>query len=276
MKNFRNVYILFTALIFMSCSDSVINYNEPSPVYNEILSVNISNVNVKLFITGNDSLTTGYNELFFRVTRDSVQQNTGNIKFYPKMWMTPHLWHSTPVCSTFNYDNSSGYYKGYAVFNMATSPPILVWNSFITFKDAQGTNYDSDSIPIYTSYHPEKQYEVFTDSTEDTKYYVTLIKPFSPVTGLNDFWVILHKSDEIEQYFEQLNEPKMYISVYELDSLNHSSGNISPVAGSGGIYRGKINLPYSGIWRVSDSIYYHNHYITNNPPPMPEFNFELQ
>jgi hypothetical protein len=248
----------------------------PQPVYTEILSVNMSNINVKLFITGYDSLTTGYNEIFFKVLKDSIGQNRGHVRFYPKMWMTPRLWHSTPVCSTFTYDNSIGYYRGYAVFNMPTSPPILVWSSFITYQDEFGINYVSDSTPTYTSYHPEKQYRVFSDSTEQIKYHVTLVRPFSALKGLNDFWVILHSSDDIEQFFQQLIEPQMFISVYELDSLNQSTGNVSPVIGSDGIYKGKINLPYSGSWRVCDSIFYHGHFITNNPPPMPQFNFEVQ
>jgi len=68
----------------------------------------------------------------------------------------------------------------------------------------------------------------------------------------------------------------MSISVYNTDSLIQSTGNISPVIGNDGFYRGTINIPYPGNWKFCDTITYQGRVITNRPPPMPEFYFEVQ
>ena len=276
MMKFLKILIPLFLLFLYGCKDSVVNNDTGTINYKEILSVNISEFTIKLYITGYDSLTTGYNEVYFKVAKDSIEQRQGNLKFFPKMWMTPHLWHSTPASSVFLYDNSSGYFKGYVIFNMATTPPGLIWRSIITYHDENGIDHISDSVDTYTSYHQEKQWKVFYDSTEQTEYYLTLVKPFSPVKQLNDFWVILHKTDGLDQSFDLLSEPQMFISAYSVDSLNQSSGNISPVVGADGIYKGKVNFPDNGNWILIDTISYHNHIITNNPPPMPDFNFVVK
>ncbi len=275
MHIFKIISIFLTGFILISCKDSTVNLLTPEQSYKEILSVSISNVKMELYITGYDSLTTGYNDIYFKVKKDSVEQNRGYVKFYPKMWMTPHLWHGTPVDTAYYYDNSTRFYKGSAIFNMQTSPPGLIWYSRITYHDENGFDFVSDSIPTFTSYHPEKQWKSFYDSTGHLTYYLSLVKPFSANKGLNDFWVVIHKADGNEQNFVKLTDAQNFISVYKSDSLNHSSGNVSPVIWNDGIYRGKINLPYKGIWKMCDTIFYNNHYITNNPPPLPEFTFEV-
>lgn len=275
MRTFA-VLIVFVAVFISGCNDNSVNTTSGIS-YREILSASMSGYNVKLFITGGDSLTTGYNDIYFKVTKNSAELKTGYVKFYPVMWMTPHLWHGTPSTPAISYDNSTGYFKGNVVFNMATQPPGLVWRSVITYHDENGTDHVSDSIPTYTSYHQEKQWALISDSTEQTKYYISLIKPYTPQKQLNDFWAVIYKSDDFETTFEQLSDPLMMLSVFKSDSTNiHSTGNSNPAAGTDGIFKGKINLPYEGTWNVCDTVYYHGHYITNTPPPMPVFTFEIQ
>jgi hypothetical protein len=276
MKLIKILAILSVVVCQFHCGNNTVTNTTSLPVYNQILSTNISGYNVRMFIANGDSLTTGYNDIYFKVSKNSAELNKGLVKLYPIMHMTLHLWHSTPVSTEFIYDNKSGYFKGNAIFNMATTPPFLVWKSVITYHDENGIDNVSDSIPTYTVYHPEKQWSLFADSTEQTKYYVSLLKPFTPAKQLNDIWMVLYKSDDLEQVFQQLNDPIMNISVYKSDTLSiQSTGNINPAADNNGIYKGKINLPYNGLWKVCDTIYYHGHYITNNPPPMPVFSFDI-
>ncbi len=274
MKYFRLLIQICLTILVLSCSNTV-NNNSVSISYKEILSASSGDINIKLYTTGYDSLTTGYNDIFFKVKKGSSYQNNGTIKLFPKMWMTPTYMHSTPVSASFNYDNVSGYYKGFAIFNMPTSPPEVIWYLNITYTDENNVNYEIDSVAAYTSLHMEKQWRIFYDMTDESSYFISLLGPFIPVKGMNQTSIMLHKTSPRLLDFTLLTEPTMVISVYEIDSVNHSSGNISPQAGSDGIYRGKINLPYSGQWNLCDTIFYNNHYITNNPPPMPEFNFTI-
>lgn len=276
MRFIKFIPLLPVLLFIENCSEnSVTVTNQGTASYKEILSASIDSVTVQLYIYGYDSLTTGYNDVYFKVKKNSTEQTNGYVKLFPKMWMTPTYMHSTPVSPRFDYDNSIGYYKGYAIFNMVTSPPTVVWYSVITYVDKDSVSHASDSIPTYTSFHREKQWMFFLDTSTQITYMISLVKPFSPLKGMNDFWVILHKTRNQLLSHEQIYDAQMSTCVYELDSLNRSSGNISPIPGSDGIYCGKINLPYPGAWKVCDTIFYNGHNITNYPP-LPEFYFEPQ
>jgi len=277
MKLIKLILLLLSLLVLESCKeDSITNHIKVPPSYIEILSISYGIIDLSLYITGYDSLTTGYNEVFFKVKKNSNQQSGGHVKLYPRMWMTPTYMHSTAVSERFNYDAAIGYYRGYVVFNMPTDPPNnVIWYGVFTYADEGNVNYTSDSIPMFVSYHREKQWRLFFDSTDQSEYTLSLVKPFNAVKGLNDIHLLLHKTTSLLLNFQEIRDAQMYLCVYELDSLNLSSGNVNPTAGNDGIYRGKINLPYSGSWKVCDTIIYQGRPITNRPPPMPEFNFDI-
>lgn len=279
MKKELLTFTFSIVLLFQGCRDEVVPPPESSGVvYKEIVSVDIpGNINIKLYTTGYDSLTLGYNDIFMKVWENSNEQNSGYVKLFPKMWMTPTYMHSTAISERFNFDNSVGYYKGYCVFNMVTDPPAVVWYGVFTFVDVGGISYvQPDSTPMYTSYHPEKQWRFFLDTTDQLIYMLSLVKPFKPDVGLNDITVLLHKTNGLLLTHEELHDAFMSISVYNVYNFNQSTGNISPVIGNDGFYRGKINIPYSGNWKFCDTIRYQGRIITNRPPPMPEFYFEVQ
>jgi hypothetical protein len=276
MKKLLILYLLFAALIFHACHDSSVSPPE-SVSYKEIVSANIpGSVNIKLYITDGDSLTTGYNDIFMKVWKNSDEQSSGFVKFFPKMWMTPTYMHSTAVSEKFYYDNSIGYYKGYAIFSMVTSPPEVVWYGVFTYVDGQGIIYQQqDSTPMYTAYHMEKQWRFFFDTNDQSIYMFSLVKPFEAKTGTNDLCLLLHKTEAHLLNHEELHDAVMSISVYDIHNFNQSTGNVSPVHGSDGYYRGKFNVPYPGEWKVCDTIWYQGRLITNNPPPMPEFYYNI-
>lgn len=262
--------------MFSACSDNPTSPTNTTNEYKNIFSIDISDLNIKAFIKNADSLTTGYNDLFFKVNKNSVEQTSGNVKFEPIMWMSPELWHTTPVSSIFRYDNQLGYFKGYAVFLMATSAEY-VWLTKIAYQDSsRGLNYFKDSVQVYSSYHLEKAWKLFYDSTDNVNYFLTLVKPFSPNTGINAVQFILHQSDNLAQHFLQINNSIMLIDVFKTDTVWHTNGNVMPVADEEGYYNGAINLPYRGKWSVTDSIVYNSHVITHNPTATPQFDFTVQ
>lgn len=277
MNKFIFPLLLIAFLLVQSCRDSVNNINTPvySP-YKEIVSVNIGDVNIKLYINGGDSLTSGYNDVFLKVWKSSVQQSGGFVKLFPKMWMTPTYMHSTAVSERFEYDNTTGYYKGYIIFNMVTAPPDVIWHTVFTYVDENNVSYISDSIPLFNKLDENKQWRFIYDSYDQSTYMVSIANPFNPVLGMNNLKIILHKPDSMLIYHEQIKNAQMSVCVYKADSTNiQSSGNVNPAAVNG-FYEGKINLPYKGKWMLCDSIFYNNRWITNNPPPLPEFFFEVK
>lgn len=271
--------IIFCSILFLfyGCSDSVLNNTGTLVTYNEIRTINLpDNYTIKLYVTGYDSLTYAYNKVFFKVLLGSSALNAGYIKVYPQMRMTPHITHSTPVSDSFTYNASSGYFEGFMIFNMPTTPPDLVWKCRFTYYEPSGTSHQADSIPIYISLRPEKQLKYFYDLADTMYYTLTMISPFAPLAGVNDLAVMLHSSDVYQQSFTQITDAQMYINVYKQDSLYQTNGNTRPVIGQGGVYYGRINTPHTGTWMVADTIYYNGRYITNNPPPLPEFSISVE
>jgi hypothetical protein len=129
---------------------------------------------------------------------------------------------------------------------------------------------------MYASLHPEKQLKYFYDLSDTTYYTLTLVKPFTPTAGINDIEFLLHKSSVYQLEFEQLTDASMYLNIYKQDSLYSTTGNSDPVIGSDGFYKGRINVPHSGTWIVADTIFYNGRYVTNNPPPLPEFSIDIE
>lgn len=276
MKTIISILCLILISLY-GCKDTLNSVAGPVHVYNEILTVNLpDDFSLKLYISDTDSLTYAYNEVFFKVWKSSTEQNTGYLKVYPEMRMTPHIIHSTPVSDSFSYNSNSGYYSGFIIFNMPTTPPDLVWKTRFTFTDNNNTSHETDSVPLYISYHPEKQLKYFYDLSDTTYYTLTLVKPFHPLAGMNGLELLLHKSNVYELEFEQVMDAQMYINVYKQDSLYSTSGNVNPVISSDRVYRGTINVPHTGQWKVADTIFYNGRIITNNPPPLPEININIE
>lgn len=273
-----NIIIISSIIILLyGCSDSV-NNNTGLPVeYNEIQTINLpDDYTIKLYVTGYDSLTYAYNKVFLSVFKGSTSETSGYIKIYPEMRMTPHITHSTPVSDSFLYNPATGYFEGYLIFNMPTNPPDLVWRCSFTYFEPTGTSHRADSVPVYTSLRQEKQLKYFYDLADTMYYTLTMVAPFAPVSGSNDFAVMLHRSNVYQQSFTQIEDAQMYINVYDTDSLYQTIGNIDPVIGVDGIYYGTINLPHIGQWTVGDTINYRGRKITNNPPPLPEFSIRIE
>ena len=211
-----------------------------------------------------------------KVTIGCTAQTTGSIKVYSQMRMTSHITLSTPESDSFTYNNSSGYYEGFMIFNMPTSPPTLVWKTRFTYIDNLGTGHTADSVSQYTALHPERQLRYFYDIYDTMYYTLTLVQPFAPTPGMNDIGLLLHKSSVYELEFTHITDATMHINVYKQDSLYQTSGNIDPVIGSGGIYHGAVSLPHTGMWSAGDTIIYNGRVITGNPPPLPSFNLEVK
>ena len=278
MKSLKYLILFVITVLLVSCKDSPVGLNKittPAENYTVAGSVTTGRYKATVLFKDSDSLTTGYNVVYFKIQKDSVEQKNGYVKIFPKMWMSPTYTHSTPVSPTFEYDNSTGYYKGYIIFNMPTDTTHewkVIWWGFITYYEQNNLAATFDSLDLYTAYRREREWIDIYDTTDQTSYYLTLIKPFSVVRGLNDFSVMLHKTDSRLNYFTQIFDAEMFIKTYLIDSNISSTGNISPVPDANGVYNGKINFPYAGRWNVVDSIKYQNRYITTYPSP-PEFYF---
>jgi hypothetical protein len=276
MKNF--IPFVISIIFLYGCKDDAIITDPPVTNYDlkHIMDISYSNIDISLFNNEYDSLTTGYNELFLKIKKNGIEQNTGTLDFFPKMWMTPTYMHSTAVQNEFLYDNASGYFRGYVIFNMPTSPPDVVWYGVFNFTDGSNNQTISDSIPMYVIYDRDKQWRFFFDSTDQSTWMLSLYKPYRMKKGLNNVNIVLHKTNEFLIEHEQITNAQMSVSVYTAGANpQYSSGNISPVIGSDGIYHGKLNFPEFNNWIMCDTIWHNGRIITGSPPPFPTFYFSV-
>ncbi|HEY3250216.1 MAG TPA: hypothetical protein VGK25_03765, partial [Ignavibacteria bacterium] len=123
-----------------------------------------------------------------------------------------------------------------------------------------------DSARFDIKLNEKNKFKIFVDLNTSLSYLITVISPYDVQRGINTFTCMLHESPNFID-FTQVNGAQMYIRTW-LDSLQHvSSGNVNPVDNGSGMYEGKINFDYAGLWNVHDSIWYNNKLITERDPP---------
>jgi hypothetical protein len=143
------------------------------------------------------------------------------------------------------------------------------WYGFFNFNDEIGV----DSINIGVKFNAKTKFQIFVDLSTQLSYLITVLDPINVQRNLNTFRCMLHESFDFID-FNQINDAQMYIKPW-INSLNHgSTNNTNPVDNGTGIYEGKVNFDYSGLWNVYDSIYYNNKWITPSGAP-PSITFDV-
>ena len=255
---------LFSAILFYSCSgdNPVTGNNNTADTYVKIITAENNNTRFEMWSATGDSLMTGYNKIGFKVFENDQPKTSGFVKFFAKMY---HLgatdMHATPVQPAYYYDDGLQMFTGYIVMLMP-SDSTSMWYGYYNYNDL--LNIDSAQFDV--GWETRTKFKIFVDLNASLSYLITVLSPLDPARGLNDFRCMLHESPNFIN-FTQVTSAQMYTRVY-LDSLNHTSaGNINPIANPEGIYEGRLNFDYPGLWRVYDSVYYNNKWITENGTP---------
>lgn len=266
MKSFI-LYIIATALIAVlyGCVDNTIVYPPPpvADTYYKVASAESGSMKFELWSATNDTLQTGYNKVGFKVFENSNPKSSGYVKFQAKMYHTGAAdLHQTPVEPQYNYNSSLEMFTGYIIMLMP-SDTTGYWYGFYNYNDVSNI----DSVTFDVGFNTYQKFKIFVDIPNNLSYLITVLEPLQPARNVNNYKFMLHESPDFLS-FTQVNGAQNFTKVW-LDSLNHeSSGNVHPVDGGTGYYEGKVNFDNGGIWRVYDSVYYNNKWITpaGNPP----------
>jgi hypothetical protein len=253
----------FIPLIFSSCSSNNPVTPPVSSNYNKVYSAETGNTKFELYSATSNSLVSGYNDIGFKVYIDAQEMNSGYVKFYPKMYhhFIGSPTHSTPMSPKFYYNSEKNLFLGYAAFIMWTDTSTD-WFGWYSYNDLNRV----DSVVFSVQQSPLAQMKSFVDNTTETEILMTLVTPFNPKQGLNDFQLLCHRTINSIDYWEA-DSLEMYIKPW-MQLMGHSSpDNVNPVWLGGGMYKGKINLNMSGEWYIYDSVKYNGTFITPTPPP---------
>lgn len=202
-------------------------------------------------------LHTGYNELFFVVTKKS----SGNyVKVFQVSALTPlmymskmNMYHSTPVTDKVAYfdDDYPAVKRAWVSFLMNTSEAgswTLAYNVSVL-----GANGSKEPAGITIDALPEGQQWLKSFKVGDQTYFLSLVNPTDWKTGSNIITAyVSQKSNPIttpytlaEEQFTIEIDPRMP------DMGNHSSpDNTTLTKQADGSYQGTVNLTMTGRWRI--------------------------
>lgn len=184
----------------------------------------------------------GYNQLYVIVKNlNGDKVKNAEVTFEPEMDMGM-MQHGSPTIQP-EFKNSSNYYEGVVIFTMPTGD-MGTWELSI------GVNGSHITFPIVVNKTPENtKYVGSYSGTDGKKYILTLVRPFKWQVGMNDFSIMVHRSEM--HFFEAIDD-----FVIEMDpqmtSMGHGSpNNISPSSSGNGFYKGKVNYTMTGDWRLN-------------------------
>lgn len=239
------------------CTDeNALNYNEKAkkdngtceyPVQEDTLKVVTTLTNSTHTIdllTIDGTLKTGYNNVYFRIKNASGNLVTNaTATWLPTMHMTS-MSHSCPFSTI---SSSSGLYKGYIVFQMATNASEY-WDLKIDYQ-IDGTSYSATKDILVTESSKKVVNSVL--GSDGIKYVVALVEPKKPSVGTNTMKAVIFKMMSM-QGFVPVSNYTLKIDPRMPGMGNHSSpNNVHLTQLSDAFYAGSINLTMTGYWRVN-------------------------
>jgi hypothetical protein len=237
--------ILFISLFNIACSS-----DDDTPVINEIEDLlkvkDITNDThtIEVF-TKSGMFNTGYNHVSIRI-KDNTNTfiEDASINWMPMMQMTA-MQHSCPKSGITKAEGKDTVYEGYVIYQMTSidgSGWSLTFN--YTINDVEYTATDTISVLQY-----ENQNVTSFVGSDDTKYILALIEPYSPKIAINDLKVGLYKMENmmafpvVENYTITL-DPRMP------GMGNHSSPNNTDLIYNvtDNMYYADLSLTMTGYW----------------------------
>jgi len=257
MKTFNNKY-LFTFILFAfvcvlfttSCSNSNDDSSAPANELSGLTKIQeISDDNYTfLFYTKSGSLTIGYNEIYLQVKNKSTGEleKNASLSWQPMMQM-PTMSHSCPYSTIEKASGSQTLYKGFIIFQMASSD-TNIWHLTVNYNI--GSN-ETGLVELNPTVSTTDQIKLQSFMGNDgTRYVLALVEPSSPKVGSNDMTAYLYKMQDtntfipIENYTIKI-DPRM-------PAMGHgSSGNVNLTSSGSGLYSGKVGFTMSGEWQIN-------------------------
>jgi hypothetical protein len=265
--------LFLTGLFLYSCNnDPVSQENQIIPTdssnYSKIYTAESGGVKFEMWSATGNGLFFGYNDIGFKVFINGVEKKSGFVKFYPKMYHSlSSPMHSSPVKSSFPYDNSKKLFLGYACFTMLSDSSSF-WYGFYNYNDESHV----DSVSFNVSILASNQMKLWDDMYGGYSYTLTLINPMHVVLGANTFTCLMHRTQDDKNYYE-VDSAQMIIKPWMRVHGHGSTGNVNPVWKGNGIYEGKAMFTMPGNWDVYDTIKINGTTVTKSPPPY--FSFDI-
>jgi hypothetical protein len=250
--NLKYLNIFLFSVLFVSCSKDDPGIAEQTYVKNGD-EVSISSLyNVQFY--SKDSLFTGYNKVYFKVTDKSSGQFVSQavISLHPLMDMGTFK-HACPVENPAESSDPDGYFEGAILFSMPGANNSWSLSADISVDGEAYSAFFPISKVVATN--PLKKIVVI-DSLNNgtgwtiTKHPVSIVEPAAWKVGNNPFEITVHTMASMMS-FPCCNEMTVEI-IPEMPSMGHGSpNNVNPVHIANGHYKGTVNFTMTGAWRIN-------------------------
>jgi len=247
--------VLFFTIFMVSCDKK--EDVKPAIPETEVVGLQridtLNNGNYTFYIYKKDTgkLVVGYNEVYIQLKNNSTGNfvEDANLSWKPLMHMTSTS-HACPYSTISKMTDTKTFYKGYILFIMA-SDNTDYWE--ITYNYTSGTDTLSrvSNRPPVMNATGRIHYKSFTGS-DDGFYFLALVNPEKPKTGINDITVCLFKKIDRYTFIPVANytidiDPRMP----EMDNYTSTDNVNLNYDASTGLYKGKLNLTMTGYWKVN-------------------------
>ncbi|HMN31890.1 MAG: FixH family protein [Chitinophagaceae bacterium] len=252
IKHLGILFLLMTLLA--SCSKKKDtpknnNQNEQNPTTNLTLIKSISNaVHTIDLYSASGKLEVGYNKIIAHIkTLDGQSVNNSQMTWAPTMYMGA-MNHSCPYSPLSLVENTSSYFEGYIIFQMASSSPDY-WEIAFNYTIA-GANYTlKGEVEVIA---PTRRKVVAFKGDDSVRYVLAMVEPSSPKFGVNDMIAMLYSTSDM-MTFSKVNNYTIKIDPRMPDMGNHGSPkNVDLTQDAADKnYHGQVNFTMSGYWVIN-------------------------
>ena len=199
-------------------------------------------------------LITGHNAVFIRMKDGGACAGTSTtLAWMPIMTIvmggTTHQ-HSCPYSAITPTSGDATLFEGDVVFIMASSM-MGFWELTFTYDTGSGLHEVVMPVSVQESGSDFSKQYTSAMGTDGVTYFLTMVEPSSPETGVNDMTVGLYKrvSDTefpaVEGYTIRV-DPRMP------GMGNHGApGNVDLTQGTDGFYHGMVGFSMTGYWKIN-------------------------
>jgi len=240
---FKLMMLLVALFSFASCSkdNDISPEQEPEKVRIDEKKT-ASGVTVTLW-ADNEDLTVAWNKLYVSLkTTAGANINNAAITYAPVMDMMT-MEHASPVEQPV-YNPEQALYEGAVVFSMP-SGTMGSWKLTVSVNNEQVV-FDIEVKPAAAN----TKHTATVVGTDGISYSVSLVRPLTPKTGMNDLQILINKRQSMMS-FPAVEDLSVELTP-EMPSMGHGSpNNVNPVHIGQGHYSGKVNFTMTGDWRLN-------------------------
>ncbi|MCW5908980.1 MAG: FixH family protein [Chitinophagales bacterium] len=244
--------ILIAVFLFSSCKKENHNHNHyPIPSNLKLLASGYAEGSAtRIDVYAADSFFSGYNSLYLALydSASNERQTDADVTLMPMMSMMGGMNHSAPFENPATAKPADGLFTCAVVYIMPSSTGNT-WKLNITVLNNRTGLQGTAALDVNVLQPSLSRMKSVTALDDSAKLFISIVKPFVPVVGVNDFEITIHKKASMMS-FPAANDYTTEVNPQMLSMGHGSPLNVNPVPDNNGHYKGKLNFTMSGDWRV--------------------------